>query len=239
MQKFEPSAFNHMLSIVGTPIGNLGDLSPRAADAIVSAAVILTEDTRSFQTILRHAQTLAHSPLAESQKIISYYKEVEYEKLSSVMEYLESDVNVVLVSEAGMPAISDPGLLLVKTCHTRGIKVTIIPGPSAVDAAVALAGMPHKQYMFLGFLPKKENDMQRMIERCHTVSELFKGDTVFVAFESPLRCQDTVTAMYSWYPSLQITVCREMTKLYEEVIHQPPPTMTYQGEIVLLFSFTA
>lgn len=256
-----------MLTLIGTPIGNLDDLSSRAARALMAADIILAEDTRSVQTLLKRARQMAlrhtarcHTELVEvssdcmdssddplpqndkvnkeSQKIISYYKEVEFEKLSEVIDWLEQGLHVALVSEAGMPVISDPGHLLVQTAQKRNIPLTVIPGPSSVHTALVASGIKFDQYQFVGFLPKKDVERTKLFEKLRETQELLgKIKLVFVAFESPERVQNTLAHLYQTYPTINMVLCRELTKKFEEVVHQPSATEHYRGEIVLVCDF--
>lgn len=253
-----------MLTLVGTPIGNLDDMSPRACKALLEADVILAEDTRSVRTLIERAQhfaqnaeygtanseriianreehlsTSGHSPfpIRHSQKIVSYYQEVEFQKLPEVIEWLKEGLDVVLVSEAGMPIISDPGFLLVQTARKYDIPMTVIPGPSSVDTALVASGLKFDHFHFVGFLPKKTNEKTKLSLRLSQISQIMHGShIVFVAFESPERVADTLTQLYAEYPTISIVLCRELTKKFEEVVVQPE-AKPYKGEIVLLFSF--
>ena len=246
-----------MLSIIGTPIGNLEDLSLRAARTLLEADVILAEDTRSVQTLLKRAKVImtkekdsiaslqndktdSHSPFAfrDSQKIVSYYKEVEFEKLPDIIGWLEAGLHVALVSEAGMPVISDPGHLLVQTAQKHRIPLTVIPGPSSVHTALVASGVKFDHYQFVGFLPKKDKERLKLFEKLQTMQEnLGKIKLVFVAFESPERVQDTLTLLYEAYPDMKIVLCRELTKKFEEIVFQPSADTAYRGEIVLILDF--
>ena len=257
-----------MLSIIGTPIGNLEDLSRRAARMLLEADVILAEDTRSVQTLLQRAKAImtnnlntrsnAHDDIGEgsfdnlkmkrqdsgqsqndhSQKIVSYYKEVEFEKLPDIIGWLEAGLNVALVSEAGMPVISDPGHLLAQTAQKYRIPLTVIPGPSSVHTALVASGVKFDHYQFVGFLPKKDKERLKLFARFQTMQEnLGKTILVFVAFESPERIQDTLTLLYETYPTMKIVLCRELTKKFEDVVFQPSASDVYRGEIVLIIDF--
>lgn len=231
-----------MLSILATPIGNLDDLSVRAARTLLEADIILAEDTRTVRVLIERAKKMMENTVhyrgEESQKIISYYKEVEYQKLPQVMDWLAEGLHVTLVSEAGMPLISDPGHLLVQTVQKHHIPLTVIPGPSAVHTALAASGVKFDHYQFVGFLPKKESERTKLFEKFHTIQhQLGKTRLVFVAFESPERVQDTLAHLYSHYPDGKVVLCRELTKKFEEIVFQPSASDVYRGEIVLILDF--
>ena len=226
-----------MLYIVGTPIGNLEDLSLRQAKTILSADVLLAEDTRSAETLLSAAERLFSLKRNSEQIVVSYYLQREFEKLPYILSLLKEDKNVALISEAGMPLISDPGGLLAHHCRKHEIPFTVIPGPSSVTTALALAGNSSHTWTYVGFLPKKPNDIKRLVEKFKLVPIFEKKDHVFVAFESPDRFNDTMKLFAEIIPTLTISVCRELTKKFEEVLIGTPAELTdkqLRGEIVLI-----
>jgi 16S rRNA (cytidine1402-2'-O)-methyltransferase len=228
-----------MLYLVGTPIGNLEDLSLRQAKTILSADILLAEDTRSAETLLNAAERLFSIPRNSSQIVVSYYKDREFEKLPYILSLLSEDKNVALISEAGMPLISDPGGLLAHHCRTHGIPFTVIPGPSSVTTALALAGNSSHTWTYLGFLPKKPNDIKRLVEKIKLIPIFEKKDHVFVAFESPDRFNETMKLFAEILPASTISVCRELTKKFEEVLVGTPAELAekqIRGEIVLVIS---
>ena len=203
-----------MLYLVGTPIGNLEDLSLRQAKTILAADVLLAEDTRSAETLLLAAERLFSDKRNTNQIVVSYYKDREFEKLPYVLSLLSDNKNVALISEAGMPLISDPGGLLAHHCRKNGIPFTVIPGPSSVTTALALAGNSSHTWTYLGFLPKKPNDIKRLVEKLKLVPVFEKNDHVFIAFESPERFNDTMKLFAEVIPTSTISVCRELTKKF-------------------------
>jgi 16S rRNA (cytidine1402-2'-O)-methyltransferase len=228
-----------MLYIVGTPIGNLEDLSVRQAKTILDADIVLAEDTRSAETLISAAERLFNSSRSADQKVVSYYKEREFEKLPYILSLLAEDKQVALISEAGMPIISDPGGLLASHCRKNNIPFTVVPGPSSVTTALALAGNTSHTWTFLGFLPKKENDIKKLIAKLKAVPEFEKKDHVFVAFDSPDRFADTMAIFEEVIPDSTISVCREMTKKFEEVLSGSPAQLKskeLRGELVLIIS---
>jgi len=228
-----------MLYLVGTPIGNLEDLSLRQAKTILTADVVLAEDTRSAETLISAAERLFSIQRNPTGKVISYYKEREFEKLPYILELLVEGKNIALISEAGMPLISDPGGLLASHCRKKNIPFTVVPGPTSVTTALVLAGNTSHTWTFLGFLPRKENELRKLIEKMKQVPSFGKNDHAFVAFESPERFVDTMKVMTETNPTATITVCREITKIYEEVLAGTPAELAknkLRGELVLIIS---
>ncbi len=228
-----------MLNIVGTPIGNLEDISLRQAKTILAAEFILAEDTRSAETLIAAAERLFEMKRHVPQVVISYYKEREFEKLPYILELLAEDKNVALISEAGMPIISDPGGLLISHCRKHNIPFNVIPGPTSITTALVRAGITSHTWTFLGFLPKKENEIRKLVEKMKLVPSFGKNDHVFVAFESPDRFNDTMRLFSLIIPTAEITVCRELTKKFEEVYSGSPSDLAekpIRGEIVLIIS---
>lgn len=234
-----------MLYIVATPIGNLDDLSVRQAKTLISSDVILAEDTRSAQILLsaikeRFPQlTINHQSPATI--LVSYYKEKEFEKLPEVIELLNQNKIVSLISESGTPLVSDPGYLLVRTCIKKNIPLAVIPGPSAVTSAILLSGFDPSQFMFLGFLPKKSNEKIKLFKKLQSVKEVFP-EISFVFYESPQRINDTLKTLSAlrtstWNPD--VVICREITKKFEEVTRGKAIELlkrTYKGEITIVLN---
>jgi len=237
-----------MLFIVCTPIGNLDDLSLRQAKTLVNSDIILAEDTRSAQTLLNACQSRFkfHPDQIGTNfkfaKLVSYYKEKEFEKLPEIIEYLKQNKKVSLISESGMPLISEPGYLLVKTVIKEKIPLTVIPGPSAVTAALAYSGFnpvsKNGGFMFRGFLPKKPSAVLQLFNQLKQVKRFFP-EMIFVFFESPQRINNTLRLFVTseWDPD--IVICREITKKFEEIIRGKAKDLikrSYKGEITVLVS---
>ena len=229
-----------MLNVVATPIGNLDDLSYRQAKTLTSSDMILVEDTRTAKNLIDRAKEVMRKYSSDTSqkipKIESYYKDVEMQKLPFIMNWLERENTVSLISEAGMPLISDPGYLLIKACIQKRIEYTVIPGPSAVTTALISSGFKSDQFMFLGFLPKKERKLEKLIEKIISIQAIVP-ETVFVAFESPLRIHETLECIEKVLPRHQIVITRELTKKFEE-IHRGTAselhTAEIKGEITLI-----
>lgn len=227
-----------MLYIVGTPIGNLDDLSIRQAKTLASADIILTEDTRSAKTLLEGIKKRFKFEFNRSQQIISYYLEKEMEKLPYIITVLEEDKKVCLIAEMGMPLICDPGFLLVKTVVRKSLPLTVIPGPTAVTMALTASGFNPEKFFFLGFLPKKSSHRIRLISQIRPIRHIF-SDTIFVFFESPKRINETLKIINDILPDSDICIGREMTKMFEEFIRgkaRDLMTETYKGELTVILN---
>ena len=224
-----------MLFIVATPIGNLDDLSIRQAKTLATSDIILSEDTRSAQTLLDAIKKRFMLPVTCSV-VWSYYKEKEFEKLPEIIDLLKQEKNISLISEAGTPLVSDPGYLLVKTCIQKNILITVIPGPSAITTALVYSGFNPGEHMFLGFFPKKESQLLQLINRLKQIKTIFP-DMVFVFYESPIRINETLRCIDTSKFNVEVVICREMTKKFEEIIRGPIDELikrNYKGEITVV-----
>ncbi len=191
--------------LVGTPIGNLGDLSPRAALVLGAADVVACEDTRVTRKLLTHAGI-------KTRRIVAVHEHNEAAAAQSLVELALGGATVALVSDAGMPGISDPGRRLVAAAAAAGLVVEVVPGPSASLAGLVVSGMPTERFCFEGFLPRKGG------ERGARLAAIAAEPRTVVLFESPHRLRATighlVTACGGWR---EVAVARELTKLHEEV----------------------
>jgi 16S rRNA (cytidine1402-2'-O)-methyltransferase len=192
------------LVLVGTPIGNLGDLTERGREALAAADLVAAEDTR------RTGKLLAH--LGIEARMVSLFEGNERERTERLMGELRGGATVALVSDAGMPSVSDPGFRLVRACAEEGIDVTVVPGPSAVTAALAVSGLPTDRWVFEGFLPRRE------AERRARLRELADEPRTVVLFESPRRLVATLREVLEELGDRRVAVARELTKLHEEVV---------------------
>ena len=227
-----------MLYIVGTPLGNASDISLRAVQTLVNADVILAEDTRSFATFYPIIQDLFKLSPNREQKIVSFYKDNEFERLPSVLEWLEDGLDIALISESGMPLISDPGSPLIQHLTTNNIDFTVIPGPTAFVNAAALSGFKFKSIVHLGFLSKKKSDVLKALENMLKTVENFE-QPLFTFYESPFRINETLSLIAQKAPKAQIAICREMTKKFEEVLRGTPKELvkeSYKGELTVVIS---
>ncbi len=192
------------LIVVGTPIGNLGDFSPRAAEALKQADFIAAEDTRVTLKLLNHFQI--------KKPLISYYEHNKREKGQYICQRIQNGETCALVSDAGMPAISDPGEMLVAQCAEQGIQVTVVPGPSAVITALAVSGLPTGRFTFEGFLSVNKKSRREHLE------EIRGEKRTMVFYEAPHKLAATLEDLYRCLGDRPIALVRELTKVHEEVI---------------------
>lgn len=220
------------LLVVGTPIGNLGDFSPRAVEALESADFIAAEDTRVTLKLLNH--------FGIKKPLVSYYEHNKRERGEQVCSRILAGETCVLVSDAGMPAISDPGELLVAQCAELGIPVVAVPGPSAVVTALAVSGLPTGRFTFEGFLSmNKKNRREHLREVC-------QERRTMVFYEAPHKLASTLRDMLDAWGDRRIAIVRELTKLHEEVLRTTLAQAVQQyaegglkGEIVLVIEGAA
>ncbi|QMU72842.1 16S rRNA (cytidine(1402)-2'-O)-methyltransferase [Streptacidiphilus sp. P02-A3a] len=199
-----------LLILAGTPIGDVGDAPPRLAAELATADVVAAEDTRRMW---RLANALGVSP---SGRIVSYFEGNEVGRTPELVEALLGGSRVLLVTDAGMPSVSDPGYRLVAAAVEQGIRITAVPGPSAVLTALALSGLPVDRFCFEGFLPRKGGG------RGSRLRDLAAEPRTMVFFESPHRVGDSLLAMAEAFGAERpAAVCRELTKTYEEVKRGP------------------
>ena len=191
------------LYVVATPLGNLGDLSPRAVDTLKRVAVVVAEDTRHSKPLLQHAGSRA--------ELVSFHAHSSDRALERILRILSDGRDVALITDAGTPAISDPGAELVAAAREREVLIVAIPGPSAVPASLSVSGLSADRYLFLGFLPRKGSDRRRFLL---TVAE---SQWTVVLFESPNRVTELLEDLGEVCgPDRQATVSRELTKVFEE-----------------------
>ncbi|GAA3505972.1 16S rRNA (cytidine(1402)-2'-O)-methyltransferase [Streptomyces prasinosporus] len=198
------------LVLAGTPIGDISDAPPRLAEELAGADVVAAEDTRRLR---RLTQALGVTPKG---RVVSYFEGNETARTPELVEELAGGARVLLVTDAGMPSVSDPGYRLVAAAVERDIRVTAVPGPSAVLTALALSGLPVDRFCFEGFLPRKAG------ERLGRLREVADERRTLVYFEAPHRLDDTLAAMAEVFgDERRAAVCRELTKTYEEVRRGP------------------
>lgn len=196
---------NGRLLIVGTPIGNLSDFSPRGIEALENADYIACEDTRVSLRLLTH--------FGIKKPLLSYYKPHEQEKSIKILELLAQGNTVALVSDAGMPCISDPGVYLVQKCYEVGVEVEVIPGCNAAVAAVAVSGIDTARFAFEGFLPVPKKERQARLAEIKTLAH------TLIFYEAPHKLRNTLSDLAETLGGgRNAALCRELTKVHEEVI---------------------
>lgn len=222
------SSTSGRLIIVGTPIGNLGDLTPRVAQAFEAADAICCEDTRVTSKLLAHLGISRPLVRCDENVIASRSPEL-------IGRMLAGDV-IAFASDAGMPSVSDPGQVLVDASREAGVDVEVIPGPSACVTALVASGIPCEHFYFEGFLPRKHG------ERVRRLSQLAAIPGALLFYESPHRVAASLEAVAEVFPARQVALCRELTKLHEEVLRAQAPYLLEQvrergelkGEMVLV-----
>jgi len=217
------------LYIVGTPIGNLEDITLRALDVLREADVIMAEDTRHSRILMNRYEIKTH--------LISCHKFNEASRIERVQQAIAAGQTVALITDSGMPCISDPGSRLVHACREAGYYVTIIPGPSSVSAAIALSGMVEQGYHFEGFLPRKSGG------RARRLTELAASTVPVVIFESPYRLLKVMGEIEQHMGPRLVFVGRELTKRFEEGLKGTPADIIkafeqrrVKGELVIIIS---
>lgn len=193
------------LVLAATPLGDSRDASPRLVSALAEADVIAAEDTRRLRAL---ATALNVTPKG---RVVSFYEDVETARLPRLLDAIRAEETVLLVTDAGMPSVSDPGYRLVAACVAEDLPVTCLPGPSAVTTALALSGLPSDRFCFEGFAPRKPG------ERARWLRELAEQPRTVVFFESPHRLATTLAEAAEALGDRRAAVCRELTKTYEEV----------------------
>ena len=218
--------FNSGLYIVSTPIGNLDDITLRSLEVLKKSDIILCEDTRRSLKLLNHYKI--------KKKLVSYHKFNEQKELQKIIEYLNEGKILSLISDAGTPTLSDPGLLLVKTCVEKKIKIYPLPGPSAITAAVSASGFEDK-FLFYGFLPKTENELIK------TINQLTDIDFSLVFFIPGIKINFYLKFFKEYFLGRHIFIAREISKIHEtfyrEKISSIKPFKTLlKGELTVVIS---
>lgn len=213
------------LYVVGTPIGNLDDMTRRAKQTLETVGLVAAEDTRRTGRLLQS--------LGVHKKLVSLFDANEGARTPAIIEELRAGTAVALVSDGGMPLVSDPGYRLVRACIDDGIDVRVVPGPSAVTAALAVSGLPSDRFTFEGFPPRKPG------ERSARLESLRHDPRTLVFFESPLRAHTLLRDLLVVFGDRQVAVCRELTKLHEEVVRGTVSEVLAElgelkGEVVVL-----
>ena len=205
------------LFIVSTPIGNLEDITIRAIKVLNKVDFIACEDTRRIGILIQKISNdkFLISNSGSRPRLISFFEENEERRIPQIISLLKQGKKVALVSNAGTPTISDPGFKLVRECIKEKIKVEAIPGASAILTALVSSGLPTDKFLFLGFLPKKKGKRRELLKDLVSILQIIKMTTIF--FESPHRLLTTLREMKEILGNVEIVVCRELTKMHEEI----------------------
>ena len=190
--------------LVATPIGNLSDISMRAIETLKNADIIACEDTRNTIRLLNHFEIKGH--------LTSYHEYNKIDKAYELCEKVKEGKNIAFVSDAGMPAISDPGYELVDIAYKEGLEVTVVPGASAVVSALAISGISSRRFAFEGFLPVDKNEKKEIL------TELSQESRTLILYEAPHRLLKTLKELFEYMGDRNIAIVREITKLHEEVL---------------------
>ena len=193
-----------ILYLCATPIGNLGDMSPRVIETLQNTDVIAAEDTRNTIKLLNH--------FGISTPMTSYHEFNKIEKAHTLIAKLKEGQNIALVTDAGTPAISDPGEVLVQMCQQEGITVTSLPGPAALIVALTLSGLSTRRFCFEGFLPPDKKDRKEILE------DLLDESRTIILYEAPHRLKSTLNELFKTLGNRKITICRELTKKFESIM---------------------
>ncbi|MGL5417581.1 MAG: 16S rRNA (cytidine(1402)-2'-O)-methyltransferase [Clostridium sp.] len=195
---------NGKLYLVATPIGNLKDITLRALETLKSADVIAAEDTRQTLKLLNHFEI--------KKTLISYHMHNEQGKSGEIIQRLKNGENIALVSDAGMPGISDPGSVIVKRCIEEEIQFEVLPGATAFATALIYSGLENSKFAFRGFIPRETKDRKELVEEIKEMKE------TLIFYEAPHRLLSTLTFLEESLGDRQIAACRELTKLHEEIV---------------------
>ncbi len=216
------------LVVCPTPIGNLEDVTLRVLSALRDADVVACEDTRRTRILLDR--------FGISAELVSYHEHNERERAAQLVERMRNGEVVALVSDAGMPLVSDPGFVLVRACVAAGLAVEVLPGPSAALAALVASALPADRWRFAGFLPRRRGELE----------ELLRSPETLVAFESPRRVGASLRTLAELDPERPVALCRELTKVHEEVVRGPARELAQRyadappkGEVVLVIGHAA
>lgn len=234
------------LYLVATPIGNLQDITIRAIKTLFEVDIIACEDTRRagilldtmshlYHNLLRNTTNHGHKP-----QLISYYEQNELRRIPEILSYLQRGQSIALISDAGTPAISDPGFKLIRECVRQKIKVEAIPGPSSVITSLIISGFPTDKFMFVGYPPRKGGHRKSFFQNIKE-SQKFVKSTVII-FEAPHRLINTLTELQTVLGDVEVALCRELTKVHQEIRREKISdsldhfkSVSPKGEFVVLF----
>jgi 16S rRNA (cytidine1402-2'-O)-methyltransferase len=238
-----------ILYIIATPIGNLEDISIRAIKTLLNIPIIACEDTRRTGILLRLLDDKYHEIIFEQGEIyrradlISYHEHNEQARIPEIIAFLEKDINVALISDAGTPAISDPGFKLIRECIKLGITVESIPGASSLICALVVSGLPTDKFIFIGYPPKKAGHRISLFENIKQTQKIVHATVILL--ESPHKLQTTLDDLLKVFGDIEIVICRELTKVFESKRREKISEslkhykeIKPKGEYVLLFHLT-
>lgn len=235
-----------ILYIVGTPIGNLQDITLRALTTLFHVDMIACEDTRRTGILLSELEKTYHQFVYKEDralkkpKLLSYFEQNELRRIPEILSLLINGQDIALVSDAGMPTISDPGFKLIREAIRQEIKVEVIPGPTSIITGLVASGLPTDKFMFLGYPPAKSGHRKKLFEQIKATKEHLGATVIF--FEAPHKVIRSITEMQDVFGDIEVVFARELTKIHEEVVkkrisqalttfEKNPP----RGEFVLLF----
>lgn len=236
------------LYIVATPIGNLDDITIRAIKTLFTVNAIACEDTRRAGLLLkelrkRHPDIVENAVPVEQQPLFSYYEQNELERIPQIINGLKNDLNVALISDAGTPAVSDPGFKLIREAIKEGIRVESIPGPSSAISALVSSGLPTDKFLFLGYPPRKPGHRKTFFENIKKSQESVRATCIL--FEAPHKLIRTLEEMQEVFGDIEIVIARELTKIHEEIKRESIAKVIEhfqrkeaKGEIVVLFNLS-
>ncbi len=217
---------DNILYVVGTPIGNMGDISPRAVETLEQVDFIAAEDTRVTLKLLNHFDI--------KKPMVSYYEHNKHERGEMIINRILAGESCAIVTDAGMPCISDPGEELIRQCEAAGIKTVVVPGPSAVISALAVSGLETGRFTFEGFLSVNKKSRSEHLE------SLLDERRTMIFYEAPHKLPNTLIDLYNTFGDRKLTIARELTKLHEEIIRTTTKEALrfvdspLKGEIVLV-----
>lgn len=220
------------LVLVGLPLGNIEDISLRAIRSLQEARLVICEDTRVFRKLWLKLVRMGHLTGEYEGRLEVINDFNEKKKTLELIEKIKTAEEAILVSDAGMPTISDPGFRLVKQVLNMGGKITSVPGPTALTTALSLSGLSADKVLFLGFLPKKKSKREKIFKAMMSFSKL--GLTVAV-YEPARSVKKTIKEIKDYFGEVETVVARELTKHYEEVIREDTKIDKFRGELVLLW----
>jgi len=218
---------NAILYVVGTPIGNMGDMSPRAVETLKSVDFIAAEDTRVTVKLLNH--------FGIKKPMVSYFEHNKHDKGEKIIDRILAGESCAIVTDAGMPCISDPGEDLIRQCEAAGVKTVVVPGPSAVISALAISGLETGRFTFEGFLSVNKKSRSEHLE------SLLSERRTMIFYEAPHKLNNTLQDFYETFGDRRLTIARELTKVHEEIIRTTTAKAAaaytetpLKGEIVLI-----